>query len=244
MKKLYEKSEIWFAVAWTIAYCVLLSVGDNISASLGVINVATFPIALLLSVVLFLFLKSNGLLERYGLCKSKVPAAKMLFYIPVLVMLTANLWHGVGIYVSPSEAVCYVLTMLCVGFLEEVIFRGLLFNAMRKDGVKSAIIVSSLTFGIGHIVNLINGSGASLLSNLLQVVYATAAGFMFVMIYYKTESLIVCIVAHGVFNALSVFVNEAAVTDMMRILSCVFLIVVCGGYGAYIARGVRNEFIR
>lgn len=244
MKKLYEKSEIWFAVAWIIAYCVLLSVGDNISASLGVINVATFPIALLLSVVLFLFLKSNGLLERYGLCKSKVPAAKMLFYIPVLVMLTANLWHGVGIYVSPSEAVCYVLTMLCVGFLEEVIFRGLLFNAMRKDGVKSAIIVSSLTFGIGHIVNLFNGSGAELLPNLLQVVYATAAGFMFVMIYYKTESLIVCIVAHGVFNALSVFVNEAAVTDMMRILSCVFLIVVCGGYGAYIARGVRNEFIR
>ena len=244
MKNLYGKSEIWFAVAWIIAYCVLLSVGDNLSASLGVINVATFPIALLLSVVLFLFLKSNGLLECYGLCKSKAPAAKMLFYIPVLVMLTANLWHGFGIYESSLEAVCYVLTMLCVGFLEEVIFRGLLFNAMRKDGVKFAIIVSSLTFGIGHIVNLFNGSGTELLPNLLQVVYATAAGFMFVMIYYKTESLIVCIVAHGVFNALSVFVNEAAVTEMMRILSCVFLIVVCGGYGAYIARGVRNEFIR
>lgn len=239
MKKLYEKSEICFAVAWIIAYCVLLSVGDNLSASLGVINVATFPIALLLSVVLFLFLKNNGLLEGYGLCKSKVPAAKMLFYIPVLVMLTANLWYGVGIYVSPLEAVCYVLTMLCVGFLEEVIFRGLLFNAMRKDGVKSAIIVSSLTFGIGHIVNLFNSSGAELLPNLLQVVYATAAGFMFVMIYYRTESLIVCIVAHGAFNALSVFINEAAVTDVMRILSCVFLIVICGGYGAYIA---KSEF--
>lgn len=236
MKKLYEKSEIWFAVVWIIVYCVLLSWGDNISASLGMINVATFPIALLLSVVLFLFLKRNDLLESYGLCKSKVPASRMLFYIPVLVMLTANLWYGVGIYVSPLEAVCYALTMLCVGFLEEVIFRGLLFNAMRKDGVKSAIIVSSLTFGIGHIVNLFNGSGAELLPNLLQVVYATVAGFMFVMIYYKTESLIVCIVAHGVFNALSVVVNEAAVTDVMRILSCVFLIVVCGGYGVYIAK--------
>ncbi len=236
MRKLYEKSEIWFAVAWIIAYCVLLSVGDNISASLGMINVATFPIALLLSVVLFLFLKRNGLLASYGLCKAKVPASKMLFYIPVMVMLTANLWYGVGIYVSPVEAVCYVLTMLCVGFLEELIFRGLLFNAMRKEGVKSAIVVSSLTFGIGHIVNLFNGSGAELLSNLLQMVYATAAGFMFVMIYYKTESLIVCIVAHGVFNALSVFVNEAVVTDSMRIFSCLFLIVVCGGYGAYLAR--------
>ncbi len=241
MKKLYEKSEIWFAVAWIITYCVLLSLGDNISVSIGMINVATFPIALLLSIVLFLFLKRNGLLEAYGLCKSKVPASKMLFYIPVLVMLTANLMFGVGIYVSPLEAVFYVLTMLCVGFLEEVIFRGLLFNAMRKDGIKSAIIVSSLTFGIGHIINLFNGSGAELLPNFLQVVYATAAGFMFVMIYYKTESLIICIVAHGVFNALSVFVNEAAVTDVMRILSCVFLIVVCGGYGGYLARSKNGR---
>lgn len=241
MRRLYEKNEIWFAVAWIIAYCVLLSLGDNISASLGMRNVVTFPIALLLSFVLFLFLKRNGLLERNGLCKSKVPASKMLFYIPVLVMLTANLWYGVGIYLSPAEAVCYVLTMLCVGFLEEVIFRGLLFNAMRKEGVKSAIIVSSLTFGIGHIINLFNGSGAELLPNLLQVIYATAAGFMFVMIYYKTDSLIVCIVAHGVFNALSVFANEAALSDTMRILSCIFLMVVCGGYGAYLAMINRKE---
>ena len=240
MRQLYEKSKIWFAVAWIIAYCVLLSLGDNISASLGMINVATFPIALALSVVLFLFLKRNGLLEAYGLCKAKVPAKKMLFYVPVLVMLTANLWYGIGIYVSPLEAVCYVLTMFCVGFLEEVIFRGLLFNAMREDGVKSAIIVSSLTFGIGHIINLFNGSGADLLSNVLQVIYATAAGFMFVMIYYKSQSLIVCIVAHGVFNALSVLVNEAAVTDTMSVLSCVFLIVVCGGYGLYLAKGVKD----
>lgn len=236
MKRLYEKSEVWFAVTWIVAYCFLLSLGDNISESLGMINVVTFPIALLLSVVLFLFLKGNGLLEMYGLCKSKVPASKMLFYIPVVLMLTVNLWYGVGIYVSPLEAVCYALTMFCVGFLEEVIFRGLLFNAMRKDGVKSAILVSSLTFGIGHIVNLFNGSGADLLPNLLQVVYATAAGFMFVMIYYKTESLLVCIGTHGVFNALSLFVNEEVVTDTMQIISCIFLIVVCGGYGAYTAK--------
>ena len=34
LKKLYEKSEIWFAVAWIIAYVVLASTGDNISADL------------------------------------------------------------------------------------------------------------------------------------------------------------------------------------------------------------------
>jgi len=236
MRKFYEKSEIGFAIAWIIAYCFFLSLGDNISAEIGIMKVATFPIALLLSMMLFLFFRKNGLLETYGLCKSKVPAKKMLFYIPVIVMMTANLMFGLGLYVSLLEAVCYVLTMLCVGFLEEVIFRGLLFNAMRKDGVKPAIVVSSLTFGMGHIINLFNGSGTELLPNLLQVVYATAAGFMFVMIYYKSQSLWVCIVAHGVFNALSVFVNEAAVTDAWRVFSCIFLIVVCGGYGLYLTK--------
>ena len=44
-----------------------------------------------------------------------------------------------------------------------------------------------------------------------------------------------------VFNALSVFVNEAAVTDKMHFLSCVFLIVVCGGYGAYIRKMTSSE---
>ena len=99
--------------------------------------------------------------------------------------------------------------MLCVGFLEELIFRGLLFNAMLKNGKNSAIIVSSVTFGVGHIINLINGSGAELLPNLLQVVYAIAVGFMFMMIYYRTKSLLPCIITHGVFNALSAFISIA-----------------------------------
>lgn len=236
LKKFYEKSEIGFAIAWIIAYCFFLSLGDNISAEIGIMKVATFPIAILLSMVLILFLRKNGLLETYGLCKSKVSAKKMLYYTPVLVMMMANLMFGMGLYVSPIETICFVLTMLCVGFLEEVIFRGLLFNAMRKDGVKSAIVVASLTFGMGHIINLFNGSGTELLPNVLQVVYATAAGFMFVMIYYKSQSLWICIAAHGVFNALSVFVNEAAITDTWRVLSCIFLIVVCGGYGVYLAK--------
>jgi membrane protease YdiL (CAAX protease family) len=125
--------------------------------------------------------------------------------------------------------------MFCVGFLEEVIFRGLLFNAMREDSVKAAVIVSSLTFGIGHIINLFNGSGTELIPNLLQVVYATAAGFMFVMIYCKTESLIGCIIVHGLFNALSVFVNEDGATTETRIVFCILLTAITAAYAVYLA---------
>ena len=170
LKKLYEKSELWFALVWIIAYCVLASVGDNLSSEIGVSKGITLPVLIILSVMLYLFVKKNGLGEKYGLCKPQVPASKMLYYLPLIVLLTANLWFGVKMNASPIETVLYMLSMLCVGFLEEMIFRGFLFNAMAKNGVRSAIIVSSLTFGIGHIINLINGSGAELLPNLLQVV--------------------------------------------------------------------------
>lgn len=112
---------------------------------------------------------------------------------------------------------------------------------MAKDGVKSAIIVSSVTFGIGHIVNLINGSGADLLSNLLQVVYAVAIGFAFVMIYVKSKSLMPCIIVHSVFNGLSAFANEAAMTPQREIISGILLAVIAGGYALYLALAVKGN---
>lgn len=234
LKKLYEKSELWFALAWIIAYCVLASVGDNLSSEIGITKVVTLPILIALSVILYFFVKKTGLDEKYGLCKPQMPASKMLYYIPLIILLTANFWFGFNLNASPLETVLYILSMLCVGFLEEMIFRGFLFHAMAKNGVRSAIIVSSLTFGMGHIINLINGSGAELLPNLLQVIYAVAVGFAFVMIYYKTKSLLVCIATHSLFNAASAFSNEAVITTQ-TILSAVLIALIAAAYAVYIA---------
>ena len=244
IKKFYDKNELWFSIIWIIAYCVLASMGDNLSDTLGITKVITLPILLLLSVILFLFIKRNNLTEKYGFCRADVAASKMLFYIPVIILLTANMWHGFRLNMSPFESILYILSMLCVGFLEELIFRGLLFNAMLINGKNSAIIVSSVTFGVGHIINLINGSGAELLPNLLQVVYAIAVGFMFVMIYYRTKSLLPCIITHGVFNALSAFVNETGLTSKEQIISCVLITLISGVYALYIALSKELRHLR
>ena len=241
IKKFYDKNELWFSIIWIIAYCVLASMGDNLSDTLGITKVITLPILLLLSVILFLFIKRNNLTEKYGFCKADVAASKMLFYIPVIILLTANMWLGFRLNMSPFETILYILSMLCVGFLEELIFRGLLFNAMLINGKNSAIIVSSVTFGVGHIINLINGSGAELLPNLLQVVYAIAVGFMFVMIYYRTKSLLPCIITHGVFNALSAFANETGLTSKEQIISCVLITLISGVYALYIALEIKSK---
>ena len=241
IKKLYKKSEIWFALAWVIVYVVLASTGDNISENIGILKIATLPILIILSIILFLFVKNNGLAKKYGLCKSEIPASKMLFYIPLIIIMTTNLWYGVTINFSPLENVLYILSMLCVGFLEEMIFRGFLFNALVRDGVKSAIIISSVSFGIGHIVNLVNGSGAGLLPTMLQVVYAIAIGFAFVMIYYKTKSLLPCILTHSILNSLSVFSNEEIVTPQKQIISSILIALIAAGYALYIASAVKEK---
>ena len=150
-------------------------------------------------------------------------------------MLTANLWFGTAFNLGALETVLYIIAMLFVGLLEELIFRGLLFGAMYEDSPKAAVIVSSVTFGIGHIINLVNGSGAGLLPSILQVIYATAAGFMFVMIYIRTKSLIGCILAHGIFNSLSVFSSPLANEPQNMIISAILLTLITSAYGVYLA---------
>lgn len=241
MKKLYAKNETSFAILWIIVYCVLFSVGDNLSEAFGIEKIVALPIALLLSIFLLVFIKKNGLSEKYGLCKSNVPASKMLFYIPIIIIITMNLWYGIALSLSPLETVLYILTMLCVGFIEEIIFRGFLFKSMVKSNPTTAIIVSSVTFGIGHIINLINGSGAELLPNILQVIYAIGFGFMCVMIFYKSGSIIPCVVVHSLFNALSVFANEAQITTNEQIISCIILTVLSGSYALYLALKFKDK---
>lgn len=241
LKKLYDKSKIWFAVTWIIAYCVLMSLGDAVSAYIGIEKLVTLIIAFVLFAILLLFLKNNQLFLNYGLCVPKATPKSMLFYLPVIVMLSANLWYGVTLNYNLLETILYIITMFLVGFLEELIFRGFLFESIRKDNLKTAVIISSVTFGIGHIINLINGSGAELIPNLLQVVYATSAGFMFVMMYLKSKSLIVCITSHGIFNALSAFTNEACVTNEMQILSALLLTLITSSYALYLTLSTRNK---
>ena len=234
MKELYRKSEIWFALVWIIAYCVLVSIGDSLSAAIGIEKIVTLPILVIFSAILLGFVRDNQLYKKYGLCKPEIPALKMLFYIPLFALLTVNVWNGFSVQVSVLEVVLYILSMLCVGFLEEMIFRGFLFRAMEPNGIKSAIVVSSVTFGIGHIVNLINGSGAELFPNLLQVIYAMSAGFLFVMIFYKTKSLLPCIFTHGIFNTLSILGDEVPMTSQREIASCLFMVFISCSYALYL----------
>lgn len=241
MNKLYKKSEIWFAISWIIVYVVGTSIADELSRLVGIEKVFSVPYLLAMNVVALVWMRKNGLFERFGLCKTDIGAKNFLYYLPLILLVSCNFWRGLSKNGSWAEFALYAASMLCVGFLEEVIFRGFLFRAMEKDGVRSAIIVSSVTFGIGHIVNLINGSGATLIPNLCQVVSAIAIGFLFVIIFYRGKSLIPCVLAHQFINVTSFFANESAIDNTTRIIQSVIICFIAIGYAAILLKTLPKK---
>ncbi len=205
MKKLYNKNELGFSLAFIGIYVVLFSFSDMISEQIGIEKAITAVSSFALSLVLLIFIRRQGLNEKYGLIKPERIKRNVLFIIIFLFMIAYNLKDGFHINYNLSGTVCYIISMLFVGLIEEVIFRGFLFKAIYKESPGFAVVISSVTFGIGHIVNLLNG--AELIGTALQIVYAAAAGYIFTVYFIKSKSIIPCIITHSLVNALSVFTD-------------------------------------
>lgn len=233
MKKLYEKSEIWFSVAWIIVYVVLMG---NLCNLFGDESLYSMLGVLIIAAALTVFLIKNKLTEKYGLALW-TDSKKYLFFLPFVLLCTVNLWFGVRMQYRPGQQIVAVTTMALAAYVEELIFRGLLYRAIEKDSVKQAIIISAVTFGAGHIVNLLTGQGS--LDTVFQMGYAIAVGFAFVMVFYKSGSLIPCAVTHAIINITSKFANHN-ISERSETLwgygSFLFIVLVAGGYALYLRR--------
>lgn len=238
MTHLYEKNKLTFALVCIVAYVVLMSLADGLSQQLGVEKLVTAPVGAALAALLMLWIMRRRLGEELGLCRFKGDARRYLCFLPLAVLASCNLWNGVHMNFTAGETALYVISMLSVGVIEELVFRGFLFTALLRDGVRRAVIISSLTFGLGHIVNLLNG--AALLPTLLQLVYACAVGFMFTVLFYKGGSLWPCMITHGILNALSAFAVDG--TDAVDMLIAAALTVISVLYALWILkRGAADK---
>lgn len=214
MYKLYKKNELNFALFWIIFYCLL---AVPIMENFGDSSVFTFLFLLLFAIIITGFIKKYKLTDKYGLDGFPKDPKRYLYFIPVWILATGNLWGGVSLSYSGLSQLWAVLSMILIAYIEEIIFRGFLFKALlTKEGVKNSIIIVGLTFGIGHIVNLFAGQAS--FETLVQIIFAIAWGFILVTIFYKSKSLIPGIMAHGLINAFSKFGVENQVTKWIYII--------------------------
>jgi hypothetical protein len=118
-----------------------------------------------------------------------------------------------------------------------MIFRGFLFKAMLSEGkTAAAIIVSSLTFGMGHIVNLFAGQAS--FETVVQIIFAVSWGFIFTMVFYKSGSLIPCIIAHAMIDAFSLFGADNELVDWICIGTTIVVAII---YCIYLSRLKTSE---
>ena len=104
---------------------------------------------------------------------------------------------------SPMWMIALLLVeCLCIGFFEELAFRGLfLWIAQKKSGdrrwIFCSILISSAAFGLIHLINLFESSPISV---LMQIGYSALIGAMCSVVLLKTANIWLCVLIHGLFN--------------------------------------------
>lgn len=252
MKKLYEKNEVAFALVWIALYVVVMNIAlqfcggfDNLAAKTVLQVLVPVLCIVVLALTATLWIVRNKLTEKYGLCAFQGNAKAFLWFFPLILMSCTNLKNGTDLSAPVLVSLLMAVNLAVGGYVEEIIFRGFLFRAMAKDNLRTAIIVSAVTFGAGHIVNLANT--ADTLGVLLQVCYAITIGFLYTLIVWKGGSLWPCIASHMFVNGSSVFAPEhgpfhnlvAAVfgqtsTQLTDLCSAVLIMLISGGYALWL----------
>ena len=252
MRKLYKKNEVLFALVWIALYVIVMNIALQFCGGFDDLAAKTVPQLLVpvacivvLALAATVWILKNGLAEKYGLCAFRGSIGSFLWFIPLVLMSCTNLKNGVGLSAPALISVLMAVNLALGGYVEEVIFRGFLFKAMAKDNLRTAILVSAVTFGAGHIVNLANTADTA--GVLLQICYAIVIGFLYTVIVWKGGSLWPCIASHMFVNGSSVFGPEqgpfhslvAAVfgqvtPQLAELCSAVLIILISGGYALWL----------
>lgn len=103
--------------------------------------------------------------------------------------------YGLQIFNTLSSGIA--LTGIAGGFVEEMVFRGVILNALKKRwNTKVAVIIPSLLFGVIHIL----GQDFSIGSCLLVIVAGTMVGVMFSLIAIESGSVWNSGIVHAIWN--------------------------------------------
>lgn len=248
LKKLYDRNELYFALAWIGLYVAVMNIAlqfcggfDDLAGKTAAQVAVPVGCTLALAAASTAWILRHDLARKFGLCPFRGNIKTFLWFVPMIAMSCINLKNGLALQAPLTVSLLMMGNMACAGYVEEIIFRGFLFRAMEKDNLKSAVIVSAVTFGAGHIVNLANTADS--LGVVLQVCYAIAIGFLYTVVAYKGGSIWPCVASHIFVNGSSVFASEQGPFselfgggngNLEQIVSSLLIILVSGGYALWV----------
>lgn len=143
---------------------------------------------------------------------------KHLFWcIPCFLVVLANfpftaLIGGSAQILRTDLIALFLLECLSIGFMEEMLFRGLLQDTVTRLLENKphkeifTVLITSAIFGLSHLINLF--AGANIGATFLQAGYSVLIGAMLSAIIIKTNNIWLCVILHALFNAGGNMVTE------------------------------------
>lgn len=119
------------------------------------------------------------------------PRNLLLMWLPALVVI--SMYGGVKLTGAGAWAIVAAAAVL-TGFLEEIVFRGLILRAFLPGGAVKAAVASTLFFSAMHLLNLIDG--APLGDTLIQLGIAISTGIFMAALTLRTGSIWPAIIYH------------------------------------------------
>lgn len=175
----------------------------------GIWNIISFPIALVIILILLLPDIKNRHMIRGRATRSQAAGWAILgvfmvfgaqYVAAMLEMLLFGIMPGsenTELIVSYAKVVpAFIFIVAIIGpVLEEIVFRMIIFGALfKKWNFWIAALLSSLIFSIVHF-------------DFEHVLIYTAVGFTFAYLYVKTKRILVPIIAHATLNSAAVLIN-------------------------------------
>lgn len=223
MTKLFKKNPVLHALAWIGIYIMCVNIFESLSIALGQPTLFTSIGLGGVSILLVLYLKHQNSLAAIGFQKIKHSSLKRsLYFIPLITLSLIQFFGSFNTELALPQILITGLLMLNVGIIEEVIFRGLLYKAIRdKSGRTRAILISGFTFGLGHIINLLRGM--SIENQVEQIGVAIIIGIMLALIVELTKSIIPGILFHVLFNFSSTIMIADSTAESYLLVSILTL---------------------
>lgn len=176
---------------------------------LGVRMVSMILVYWLIAVIpIIVMMVHKDKLTDYGFSKSKISVQIIVgILIGIAMSITLTLiphLFGFGKYVDSGKRYIYlwqfiyefIYCILAIGFVEEFVFRGFVYEKIKRISQNDliAIISSSVLFGIFHLFS----------GNIVQMIMTACIGafWCFCRLKIKNCSLVSLIIAHGVYDAL------------------------------------------
>ena len=114
MESKFEKHETLYTILLIVFY---VAINSYLVQNFGIGDYRSSIVNTFISLFLIVLMKKLNRLEYYGIKKIS-NCKKYLFFIPLIIISTVNLWGKISFDKTVSETLLYFITMLNVGFIE------------------------------------------------------------------------------------------------------------------------------